>query len=192
MRNTSLQSAAEKELWSTTEERICIQQFHATICFFYYTIHLCLKIGLLFCRWTTGKSGQNKPRQKMYISWIQCCCEKNQTWTYEQSIPWWSTCSLGRGSGVMSREMNTNGCSSRGPHRRCFNININKSKKWRWRLFLTEKILSLSTLSWLVKLACDSFLYQLCKCFWVMKHLAHQVIELDAEIDTTNASRCLA
>lgn len=46
------------------------------------------------------------------------------------------------------------------------------------------------------QLACevslDSFLYQLCKCFWVMKHLAHQVIELDAEIDTTNASRCLA
>lgn len=102
--------------------RICIQQFHATICFFYYTTHLCLKIGLLFCRWTTGKSGQNKPRQKMYISWIQCCCEKNQTWTYEQSIPWWSTCSLRRASGVMSREMNTNGCSSRGPHRRCFNI----------------------------------------------------------------------
>lgn len=25
-----------------------------------------------------------------------------------------------------------------------------------------------------------------------MKHLAHQVKELDAEIDTTNASRCLA
>ena len=54
--------------------------------FFYYTTHLSLKIGLLFRRWTTGKSGQNKPRQKIYISWMQCCWEKNQTCVTQISL----------------------------------------------------------------------------------------------------------